>query len=179
MVTESQQHGSESKWIREVIEFANSGKLGLALSNTPDANSAGPEQFRNDLRQVLEVIAADRDLPSESINYLVRHAVRVTIRVVGIDPKDRKTILRYGSQTIAAIASYLTLVMYRERLSNPVFPGGLHQCSHCKKFYFPSDYQEKKGGRPRAKFCGSKCRDEANPVSARVAKSRAKPAKHK
>jgi hypothetical protein len=184
MVTTSQTQGSESDWIREVIDFANSGKLGPALSKVPDANSEALGQFRSDLREILEVVATDSELAPEARKYLVRHAVGVTIRVVGIDPKDRQTILHYRSETVAAIASFLTLVMYRERSSNQEFPGGLRQCSHCKKFFFPSDYQEPKGGRPRTKYCSGKCRDQANPVSARVAKSRRegpkpKAAKHK
>jgi hypothetical protein len=174
---------SQALWIRALIEFVNTGKLTVGFSGEPEKvdlplpdispwrwvtvrssplpSSPEQENYRKELRAVLAQIVTGDALPSNVMRTLVEGAAQVTIRVLGIDIKDRTPKLSYHAKSVAAIGSYLALIIYKERQLDQGFPGDLRQCQFepCGRFFFRGDYEDPVGGRPRI-FCSKECMDE-------------------
>ena len=153
-------HQNPDPWIREVTEFANSGLLSGAIAGVPDARS-DHSKFRDELQADLTKIAGGYPLAPEARLRLIHNAMGLQMRVVGMHKNDRSIVIEHSCERLAQIASYTVLMLYEQNLVNrDAFPGDLHKCKQCGKFFFTSDDERPKGGRPRTEFCSDECMNQ-------------------
>jgi len=147
--------GAEAQCQRDVVHYLNTGELRGVLKGTRVR-----EGLQEDLRRDFGLLVRrDMPLPRDVLKRFDKHAVRVVIRRVETDPKDRLAFWHHGFKAAEEIACFEALAIYEAQLK-PGFPGDLFRCGYCGKFVFSSDVSEH-GVRPRSGFC-SKAHLEAH-----------------
>ena len=159
MVTALQRQRYPRTWIRRVVEFANTGKLGPLVgvlrrgAVAPDAVSAAGLRAR--VVADLELIAAGAELSDSTVQRLLDGTDGLTITVAKFGKADRELVLLTTADRLEALTSYVTLLLYQARPDERQFPGDLRRCQleSCSRFFFARDQLEAHGGRPVTKFC--------------------------